>query len=153
MRYPDESQSPSGYPSWPQFYSIASKIEVAIAGLTANVSDMRIGQGYLRDQISRDFARTHQRIDNLHRDQNASLGEFQERLTKMEATIEAKSQPPQRRSLFARLKGWAELIAPLRELLLVLTIIASGLAVLVRAPEVRVALDAMAAPLTMPAGE
>jgi len=128
MRYSEMN----GHPSWPEFYDRLTASEERIT------REIRISTGYIRDRQERDNLRVHQRIDNsetvLHRrieDLRADL-----------ITLRVTSTPPQP-SRGARAREWMELIAPLRELVLIACVMATGLAALFKAPEVKGALAEM----------
>lgn len=97
------------------------------------------------DLLDRGLTRIHQRID----DTQVKIDDVRVEVITIKATLAAQPRPPEPRGRMARLKAWAELIAPLRELMLMACVALMGLAALLQAPEVKATLEGMAARLAV----
>lgn len=86
----------------------------------------------LMEALDRWGLRIHQRIDNSETILHRKIEDLREEVITLRAT--SPSQPPTRA---ARAREWAELIAPLRELVMIGCVMAAGLAALLKAPEVK----------------
>ncbi len=140
MRYSDEHlyerPSRNGHPSWPQLLEaldrwgmrIHERIDTTQENLRSEITDVR-------DLVSDE------------------IRDVRERVIGIEAQME--SAPAERRpsGLLGRLKDWSELIAPLRELLMMLALLGTGIAALAQSPSAREALADIAAHLERQAAE
>ncbi len=129
MRYSDNRLN--GHPSWPEFYDRLTASEERIT------QEIRISTEYLRDRQERDNLRVHERIDNSETILHRKIEDLREDVITLRVTPPPIT-PPSTRA--ARARQLAELIAPLRELVMIACVIAAGLAALFKAPEVKVAL-------------
>lgn len=127
MRYSDERPSLNGHPSWPQLLEV-----------TDRMTDR------LERKLESGLIRIHERIDGTQEEVRGEIRGVQdgiqdvrERVIGIETRLEPEPPP---RGLLGRLREWAELIAPLRELVVIVAAMAIGLATLLQAPTVRQAL-------------
>ncbi len=127
MRYSDSRMN--GHPSWPEFYDRLTESEGRIT------HEIRIATGYLRDKQERDIIRVHQRIDNSETTLHRRIEDLRDEVTTLRIT-----SPQTSPTKAARAREWVEQVAALREIAVIVCLIAAGIAALLKAPEVKGAL-------------
>jgi len=121
----------NGYPSWPQL------VEVMDRGFDRMDHRLTVSTNRIHDRLTTSEGVLHKRIDGV-RGEVIRLG------AAIAAQQSALPSPPAPGRL-ARAKAWAEQIAALRELLLLLCLAIAGLTAVVQAPEIKSGLREAAA--------
>lgn len=119
-QYEDDSRM-NGFPSWPQ----------------------------LLEALDRWGMRIHERIDETQAGIHGKIDDLRDRVITIETRLEEDRQP-RHRGRVARLRDWIELIAPLREVVFLLCVMAAAIAGLTQAPTVREAAKEAAGLLAPP---
>lgn len=95
-----------------------------------------------REHVHIGFNRVHERIDNLPHQFQKHIDGLQDRMARVETRMETPNPPE---TAVATLKAWAELVAPLRELLMVAAAILGSLYAILQPSPVREVLGALIA--------
>ena len=122
----------NGYPSWPQL------VEVMDRGFDRMDHRLTVSTNRIHDRLTASEGVLHKRIDGV-RGEVIRLG------ATMAAQQAAAVPAPPALGRLARTKAWAEQIAALRELLLLLCLAIAGLTAVVQAPEIKSGLREAAA--------
>lgn len=112
MRQPDESKKMNGWLGYP----MPSPLELLLS-IERRIGGLETGQTTTNETMRDGFTRVHERLNDTH-----------DRVRDLEHARHNQPAAANRRSSAAWVKEWAESIAPMKELVLLLVFIALGVA-------------------------